>query len=178
MGNDPAGSHPTHMNPFSKANQGWVETMKVTETSLGVTLRPRSVAPDIIEIPLGGDGGGSKQRRLWSRRTLYIEYMSNRVPGPSSTKATYNSGSSSGTYDRGRGATTTSPRPGPARFRMDVVEYDFRDGTQELELNLNRGEPADVWLGHGPRHDPLHDPRHGTETGPSKMAAVSRPAGT
>ena len=28
---------------------------------------------------------------------------------------------------------------------MGVQEYDFRDGTQELQLNLNRGEPTDVW---------------------------------
>jgi M6 family metalloprotease-like protein len=141
MGNDPAGSNPTQMNPFSKVNQGWVQTMKVTATSLGVALRPRSVAPDIIEIPLGGSGSGSGG--FGADERLFVEYISNRVPGAIFDKAAYNSGLLIWHYDRG--GSNNKPANAPARYRMGVQEYDFRDGTQELQLNLNRGEPTDVW---------------------------------
>ena len=46
-------------------------------------------------------------------------------------------------YDRG--GSNNKPANSPARYRIGVQEYDFRDGTQELQLNLNRGEPTDVW---------------------------------
>ena len=54
MGNDPAGSNPSVMNPFSRINQGWVTPQVVAATTLGVQLQPRTVASSIIEIPLGG----------------------------------------------------------------------------------------------------------------------------
>jgi M6 family metalloprotease-like protein len=139
MGNDPAGSNPTHMNPFSKVNQGWVETMKISSTTLGVELLPRSVAPSIIEIPLGG----STSTSIGAEERLFVEYISNRVPGAIFDKATYGSGLLIWHYDRG--GSNNKPANSPARYRMGVQEYDFRDGTQELQLNLNRGEPTDVW---------------------------------
>jgi M6 family metalloprotease-like protein len=135
MGDVPAGSNPTHFNPYSKANQGWIETIKITETTLGIQLRPRSVAPDIIEIPLGGSGSGS----TGAEERLYVEYVSNRAPGAIFDKAAHNSGLLIWHYDRG------GSQNNPARLRMAVVEYDYRDGTQELRLNLNRGEPTDPW---------------------------------
>jgi M6 family metalloprotease-like protein len=141
MGNDPAGSNPTHMNPFSKVNQAWVETTKISATTLGVELQPRSAAPSIIEIPLGGSGSGSGT--VGADERIFIEYTSNRVPGTIFDKATYSSGLLIWHYDRG-GSNNKSANS-PARYRMGVVEYDFRDGTQELQLNLNRGEPTDVW---------------------------------
>jgi M6 family metalloprotease-like protein len=141
MGNDPAGSNPTHMNPFSKVNQGWVETTKVTATTLGVQLQPRSIAPSIIEVPLGGTGSGSGG--VGADERLFVEYTSNRVAGAIFDKAGYGSGLLVWHYDRG--GSNNKPASTPARYRMGVVEYDFRDGTQELQLNLNRGEPTDVW---------------------------------
>ena len=30
------------------------------------------------------------------------------------------------------------------RLQMDVEEWDFNDNTQELQLDLHRGEPSDV----------------------------------
>jgi M6 family metalloprotease-like protein len=141
MGNDPAGSNPTHMNPFSKVNQGWVETIKISSTTLGVELQPRSVAPSILEIPLGGSGSGSGGAGADER--LFVEYISNRVPGAIFDKAAYSTGLLIWHYDRG--GSNNKPANAPARYRMGVQEYDFRDGTQELQLNLNRGEPTDVW---------------------------------
>lgn len=70
---------------------------------------------------------------------LFIEYISNRVPGAIFDKAAYGSGMLIWHYVSG-GSQNNLTRP-----RMDVEEYDFRDGTQELTLNLNRGEPTDVW---------------------------------
>jgi len=139
MGNDPAGSNPAVMNPFSRINQGWVAPQEVTTTTLGVTLRPRTVAPDVIMIPLGGSGTGS----TGALERLYIEYVSNRDPGTIFDKAEYNSGLLIWHYDAG--GSQTKPTNAPPRYRLGLLEYDFRDGTSELALNLNRGEPTDPW---------------------------------
>jgi M6 family metalloprotease-like protein len=139
MGNDPAGSNPAVLNPFSRINQGWVTPQEVTDTTLGVQLQPRTVAPDVVMIPLGGSGTGSTN----SLERLYIEYVSNRYPGTIFDKAEYNSGLLIWHYDAG--GNQTKPTSSPARYRMGLLEYDFRDGTQELPLNLNRGEPTDPW---------------------------------
>ena len=135
MGDAPAGSNPTHFNPWSKVNQGWVETLQVTDTTLGIELLPRSVAPQIVEIPLGGSGSSS----VGADERLYVEYLSNRVPGGIFDKAAHNSGLLLWHYDRG------GSQNNPARLRMAIMEYDHRDGTQDMRLNFNRGEPTDPW---------------------------------
>jgi M6 family metalloprotease-like protein len=140
MGNDPAGSNPSVMNPFSRINQGWVTPQVIAATTLGVELRPRTVAPDIIEIPLGGTATSGTTNTI---EKLYIEQVSNRVAGTIFDKAEYATGLLIWHYDRG--GSNNKPANGPARYRVGVQEYDFRDGTQELQLNLNRGEPTDVW---------------------------------
>jgi hypothetical protein len=139
MGNDPAGSNPSVLNPFSRINQGWVTPLEVTSTTLGASLRPRTVAGDVIMIPLGGTGSSTTN----AEERLYIEMVSNRDPGPNFDKAEYNTGLLIWHYDRG--GSQTKPTSSPARFRMGLLEYDFRDGTSELALNLNRGEPTDPW---------------------------------
>lgn len=139
MGNDPAGSNPAVMNPFSRINQGWVTPLEVTATTLGVTLQPRTVAPTVVMIPLGGSGSGS----TGSLERLYIEQVNNRVPGTIFDKAEYNTGLLIWHYDAG--GSQTKPASSAARYRMGLLEYDFRDGTNELALNLNRGEPTDPW---------------------------------
>jgi M6 family metalloprotease-like protein len=35
----------------------------------------------------------------------------------------------------------------PNRPQMDPEEFDFNDNTQEIQLNLTRGEPSDLWFG-------------------------------
>jgi M6 family metalloprotease-like protein len=140
MGNDPAGSNPSVMNPFSRINQGWVTPEVVDATSLGVELRPRTMAPDVIEIPLGGTANSGTVNTI---EKLYVEMVSNRIAGTIFDKAEYATGLLIWHYDRG--GSNNKPADSPARYRMGVQEYDFRDGTQELQLNLNRGEPTDVW---------------------------------
>lgn len=140
MGNDPAGSNPAVLNPFSRINQGWVTSQLVTGTTLGVELRPRTVAADIIEIPLGGTANSGTTNTI---ERLYIEHVSNRVPGTIFDKAEYNSGLLIWHYDRG--GSQTKPTTSAARYRLGLLEYDYRDGTSELALNLNRGEPTDPW---------------------------------
>ena len=140
MGNDPAGSNPSVLNPFSRINQGWVTPLVVTETTLGVQLQPRTVAPTVIKIPLGGTATSGTVNTI---EDLYIEQVSNRVAGAIFDKAEYATGLLIWHYDRG--GSNNKPANSPARYRMGVQEFDFRDGTQELQLNLNRGEPTDVW---------------------------------
>jgi M6 family metalloprotease-like protein len=140
MGNEPAGSNPSVMNPFSRINQGWVTPQVVTATTLGVQLRPRTVAPDIIEIPLGGTATSGATNTI---EKLYVELVSNRVAGTVFDKAEYSTGLLIWHYDRG--GSNNKPANAPARYRVGLLEYDFRDGTSELALNLNRGEPTDPW---------------------------------
>jgi immune inhibitor A len=141
MGNDPAGSNPSVMNPLSRINQGWVTPQVIEETTLGIELRPRSLAPDIIEIPLGGTATSGTTNTI---ERLYIEQVSNRAAGAIFDKAEYATGLLIWHYDRG--GSNNKPANAPARYRMGVLEYDYRDGTSELALNLNRGEPTDPWF--------------------------------
>ncbi len=98
--------------------------------------------------------------------------VSNRVPGTIFDKAEYNTGLLIWHYDRG--GSQTKPATLPARYRMGLLEYDYRDGTNELALNLNRGEPTDPWsdtaLGITPYTTPSTDRNTplGTATGTRK----------
>ncbi|MFA5785402.1 MAG: immune inhibitor A domain-containing protein [Actinomycetota bacterium] len=42
---------------------------------------------------------------------------------------------------------TNNAQNDPNRFQMDVEEFDFNDNTQELQLNITRGDPDDLWFG-------------------------------
>ena len=139
MGNDPAGSNPSVMNPFSRINQGWV-TQGGYSDNVSVEMQPRTVAPNIIEIPLGGTATSGSTNTI---EKLYIEQVSNRVAGTIFDKAEYATGLLIWHYDRG--GSNNKPATAPARYRIGVLEYDYRDGTSELALNLNRGEPTDPW---------------------------------
>ena len=140
MGNTPAGSNPSVMNPLSRINQGWLQPEVVTATRLGVELKPRTVAGNVIKIPLGGTATSGSTN---VQEDLYVEMVSNRVAGTIFDKAEYGTGLLIWHYDRG--GSQTKPSSAPARYRMGVLEYDFRDGTQELPTNQNRGEPTDPW---------------------------------
>ncbi|MCL6450570.1 MAG: M6 family metalloprotease domain-containing protein [Acetobacteraceae bacterium] len=136
LGSNPAGSNPSHFNPHSKINQGWVTPQVITDTTLGIQLRPRALYPDIVQIPLGGSGSGS----TGALERFYIEYVSNRVPGAIFDRAVPSSGILIWHYDAG------GSQNNPARYRVALEEYDYRDGTQDLRLNFNRGEPTDPWV--------------------------------
>jgi M6 family metalloprotease-like protein len=140
LGADPAGSNPSVLNPFSRINQGWVTPVTIAGTTLGVELRPRTVAPEIVMIPLGGTASSGTSNTI---ERLYIEHVSNRVIGTIFDKALLNSGLLIWHYDAG--GSQTKSASAPARYRMGVMEYDYRDGTQELAINHNRGEPTDPW---------------------------------
>ncbi len=140
MGNTPAGSNPSVMNPFSRINQGWLQPEVVTATRLGIELKPRTVAGNVIKIPLGGTATSGSTN---VQEDLYVEMVSNRVAGTIFDKAEYGTGLLIWHYDRG--GSQTKPSSSPARYRMGLLEYDYRDGTQELPTNQNRGEPTDPW---------------------------------
>lgn len=140
MGNTPAGSNPSVMNPLCRINQGWVIPEVVDATRLGVELKPRTVASNVIEIPLGGTATSGSTN---VQEKLYVEMVSNRVAGTIFDKAEYATGLLIWHYDRG--GSQTKPTSSAARYRIGLLEYDFRDGTQELPTNLNRGEPTDPW---------------------------------
>jgi M6 family metalloprotease-like protein len=156
MGNEPAGSNPSVLNPFSRINQGWITPQQITATTLNVSLRPRTVGPDVVMIPLGGTSNSGSTNTV---ERLYIEMVSNREPGTIFDKGEYATGLLIWHYDAG--GSNNKPANSAARYRMGVMEYDFRDGTNELMLNLNRGEPTDPWsdtaLGMTPYTNPSTD---------------------
>lgn len=140
MGNEPAGSNPSVFAAASRISQGWVVPEVVTTTRLGVTLQPRTVASSVIEIPLGGTANSGTVNTI---EKLYIEMVSNRVQGTNFDKAEYATGILIWHWDQG--GSQTKPTNSPARYRIGLLEYDYRDGTNELMLNQNRGQPTDVW---------------------------------
>ena len=82
----------------------------IAATTLGVELRPRTVAPDIIEIPLGGTATSGTTNTI---EKLYIEQVSNRVAGTIFDKAEYATGLLIWHYDRG-GSNNKPPTRRPA----------------------------------------------------------------
>ena len=127
------------MNPFSPINQGWVTPQVVTNTTLGVQIQPRTVAPNIIGFRWVARRPAALQTRL---KGCTLSKCLTASLSPFSTKPSTPRGCSSGTMTA---VSNNKPANAPARYRIGVLEYDYRDGTSELALNLNRGEPTDPW---------------------------------
>ena len=155
MGNDPAGSNPTVMNPFSRINQGWVTPRVVDTTTLGVELRPRTVAPDVIEIPLGGTANSGSTNTV---EKLYVELMSNRVAGTIFDKATYATGLLIWHYDRG--GSNNKPANAPAALPHGRPGVRFPGWHPGASTELEPGRAHRRVVGYGPGHDPVHRPRN------------------
>jgi len=137
---DPPGSNPAHFNPLSKIDYGWATPKTVTSTSLGEMLRPSETSPDIVKVPISG-----------SNQFFLLEYKN----------------STAGLFDRyiySSGLMIWHSNPDrhdnndPGNYMLDIEEFDYRDGTQELELNRNRAETTDPWrndtTGMGPATQP------------------------
>ena len=122
---NPPGSNPMHFNPYSKVHQGWL-TPTYISTNQHVSLRPREVARDLVQVNIS------------DTQWFYLEYISTMCMARFD-RAALASGVIIWHYDA-YGSQTN-----PERYLMDVEEFDNRDGTQELQLNLNRGEPTDLW---------------------------------
>ncbi|MEM3396158.1 MAG: M6 family metalloprotease domain-containing protein [Thermoplasmata archaeon] len=122
---NPAGSNPLHFNPYSKTHQGWITPTYISQSQV-VNLQPREIAKSLIQINISGT--------QW----FYVEYITTNC-GAKFDRLALASGAIIWHLD------TYGSQTNPARYFLDVEEFDGRDGTQELQLNLNRGEPTDLW---------------------------------
>ncbi|MGC9060370.1 MAG: M6 family metalloprotease domain-containing protein [Thermoplasmata archaeon] len=123
---NPAGSNPMHFNPYSKIHQGWLTPAYINQNQK-ITLRPRELTKDIVQINIS------------ATQWFYVEYISTMC-NAKFDRVALASGAIIWHLD------TYGSQTDPSRYFLDVEEYDMRDGTQELQLNLNRGEPTDLWV--------------------------------
>ncbi|MCX8173554.1 MAG: M6 family metalloprotease domain-containing protein [Thermoplasmata archaeon] len=126
---NPAGSNPIHFNPYSKIHQGWLTPANISHSQV-VGLQPRETAKSLVQINISGT--------QW----FYVEYISKNC-GAKFDRLALASGAIIWHLD------TYGSQTNPSRYFLDVEEFDGRDGTQELQLNLNRGEPTDLWADDG-----------------------------
>ncbi|MEM3567431.1 MAG: M6 family metalloprotease domain-containing protein [Thermoplasmata archaeon] len=122
---NPAGSNPLHFNPYSKIHQGWLSPTYITQSQV-VSLQPRELTKSLVQINIS------------ATQWFYVEYIS-KTCGAKFDRLALASGAIIWHLDA-YGSQTD-----PSRYFLDVEEFDGRDGTQELQLNLNRGEPTDLW---------------------------------
>ncbi len=120
----PQGSNPGHFNPYSKqVTLGWVSPTVISVTTLGATLRQWEEYPDALRITASG---------AESFFFIYTNKTCARFD-----RYAHSSGLVIWHYD------TNGAQSNRNRMRLAVEEWDYLDGTQEIRLALNRGEPTD-----------------------------------
>ncbi|HEX9888404.1 MAG TPA: immune inhibitor A domain-containing protein, partial [Nitriliruptorales bacterium] len=59
-GGIPTQTNPLHFNPVMKVNFGWVQPQRIDATTLGASLAPRSMHPDMLQVPIRIEPAGSE----------------------------------------------------------------------------------------------------------------------
>lgn len=158
---DPPGSSPLHFNPMVKMNQKWIEPRVIEGTTLGAALRPREKFPDLILVPtkfeddlalceLGQFGyenitASFKIGDRCAVEGFLLEHVSRSVPGAIFDRYALGSGVLAWHYDLtkwSQGGNDDFLRP-----MLDLLEFDRRDDSQDLQLNKTRGDPMDAFFG-------------------------------
>jgi len=122
----PAGTNPPHFNPYSKyVTLGWATPTMISATTRGAPLRQYELYPDTIRVQLS------------TSEWFYFHYANSSCA--QFDRYLHNSGLVIWHYDTGGSQSNAN------RMRLAVEEWDWLDGTQELRLNKNRGEPTDVF---------------------------------
>ncbi len=126
----PAGSNPPHFNPYSKyVTLGWLTPTMVSATTKGATLNHYefTATSSVIRVQLS------------TSEWFYFQYVNNTCA--KFNRYLHNSGLVIWHYD------ANGVQSNANRMRLAVEEWDYLDGSQELRLKKNRGEPT----------DPFHD---------------------
>lgn len=176
-GGIPTQSSPLHFNPVMKVNFGWVEPIRIDDTTLDVELRPRANHPDMLLVPTRVAAEGEEDHDacvndpIGSGRNVLanwydedgnclvegylIEFLSPTSASWDAEECTFTPAD----FDRqmyGTGAmvwhydlTTYQQLGNNTRLRpmLDVEEFDRRDAVQELETDTSRAEPTDPFWG-------------------------------
>ena len=126
----PAGSNPPHFNPYSKyVTLGWLTPTMISATTKGAILNHYELTPTSSVIRV----------QLSTSEWFYFQYVNNTCAH--FNRYLHNSGLVIWHYD------ANGVQSNPNRMRLAVEEWDYLDGSQELRLKKNRGEPT----------DPFHD---------------------
>ena len=176
-GGVPTQSSPLHFNPLMKVDFGWVQPRIVEDTTLDVELRPRASHPDLVlvptrRVPEGADGHdacakdplntGQVQTAnfLADNGDCLVEGYLLEFLSPTSAswdreqctftpadfdRQMYGTGLAVWHYD----LSSYEQLGNDNRLRpmLDLEEFDRRDGAQELEQNITRAQPLDLFWG-------------------------------
>ncbi|MBI4260039.1 MAG: immune inhibitor A [Actinobacteria bacterium] len=157
---DPPMSNPLHFNPMVKMNQGWAEATLVQGTALGRTLRPRETSTDLLWVPVRlekdlrycrlGQFGYENVTAAFQAgdecavEGFLIEQNSRSAPGAIFDRYALSSGALIWHYDLTKWAQ--GGNNAPIAPMLDLLEFDRRDATQDLQMNLGRGGPLDAFF--------------------------------
>jgi M6 family metalloprotease-like protein len=176
-GGVPTQSSPLHFNPLMKINFGWVEPRRIDATTLDVELRPRASHPDLLLVPVREVGALDPAHQACDNDPInsgqnqvanfidedgdclvegyLIEFLSPTSAATDHDACTftpadfdrqmYGTGLAIWHYD----LTNYKQLGNNERLRpmLDLEEFDRRDVAQEMEQNLSRAEPIDLFWG-------------------------------
>lgn len=154
---DPPDSNPIHFNPMVKLAQAWLEPKIISSTARGVRLRPWEVYKDLAMIPIkrGDDPATSDVETDAVIEAWLIHFSSRNAHGPRNWGSPYDGPDENAFFDRfllNSGLMvwhmdrTVGSNNDASRYRLDLEEFDYLDGTQELALGQGGGEPTDPFF--------------------------------
>lgn len=156
----PPQSNSVHFNPFMKVNLGWVKPTLITKTTKNIRLRPREIHDDLVVIPIKTRECTASSIQEWcydiggKSMEIYEGYlleMNNRTAIGTPSDARLPRG---GMFDRFTHASgmmawhfdsTPSSNADETHMRVDLEEADWRDGLQDVQVGLSRGDPRDLF---------------------------------
>ena len=198
----PTQSSPLHFNPLMKVDFGWVRPRIIEDTTLDVELRPRASHPDLVlvptrRVPEGAEGHDAcAQDPLNTGQVQTANFLADNgdclVEGYlleflSPTSASWDREQCTFTpadFDRQMYGTGLAVwhydlssyeqlgNDNRLRPMLDLEEFDRRDDAQELEQDITRAQPLDLFWG-----DPVGISSATADTG-GASSELAPPAGS
>jgi immune inhibitor A len=189
----PPQSNSVHFNPIIKINLGWVKPRLVNGTTLGVALRPRELFEDLVLVPIKTTADcadpinsnfcftiGGKNVEVTEG---YLLEMNNRVANGKPKDPRLPRG---GLFDRFTHAnglmvwhfdSTMTGNSDETHMRGDLEEADWRDGIQDVQIGLTRGDPRDLFYDDATGLSSATVAKKADTGGDGKAQAAPNPAG-
>ncbi|MHA1617043.1 MAG: M6 family metalloprotease domain-containing protein [Candidatus Njordarchaeales archaeon] len=140
------GDNPAHLCAWSKAFLGYIDPVPLNPTLTGLNvLQPVETSGQVIKIPIPGHVGeyflieyrSTSSGALFDRAIpgsgLLIWHIDENVAYMNWDDDSYNNWEDN------------DVNANESHYMVDLEEFDNYDGTQELELGINRGEASDAW---------------------------------
>lgn len=157
----PPQSNSVHFNPFMKVNLGWIKPRLVNATTMGVALRPRELYEDLVLVPIKTTADCDSPTNVNFCFTIggkrvevtegYLLEMNNNVANGKPKDSRLPRG---GIFDRFTHASglmvwhfdsSITGNADETHMRGDLEEADWRDGIQDVQIGLTRGDPRDLF---------------------------------